>query len=401
MQQKGQGNIPNNPANYYVEEDEIDLYELWLVLKKRKKLILSLFFLITTLTAVISFMKTPIYKSETSVIPVSNSSSPLEDLADLAAVAGILIGSKGGDSAKIKAVLNSRTIKENIIRKLNLIPVLLDKLPKDRNPMNMAIETLENENIVSVSDDKKTGVIKISVEYKDPRLAQKIAQAYIDELQKIMNEKKLTVAKFNRIFLEKQLKEEEEKLKKLKQQLAEFQKKTKIIAPESQLAGVMNLYSGLISKKLELLVQLRALESTLSPDNSKIKMLKEQIQSINSQIKSIEEKTNMGALPSLAKVPEKLVEYTNIMQKLKISEAVYKNLVKLYEQAKLQEAKENIYVEIIDPPSLPDKPIKPKKKLIVAVAGVSSLFLGIFLAFFLEWLENIKRRHQEESMKNE
>lgn len=399
MQQQRQGNIPNNPINYYVEEDEIDLYELWLVLKKRRKLILSFFFLITILTAIISFIMTPIYKSETSVIPVSNNSSPLGDLAGLAAMAGISIGGEGGDSAKIKAVLNSRTIKENVIKKLNLIPILLDKPPEDRNPINVAIETLED--IVSVSDDKKTGVIKISVEYKDPKLAKKIAQAYIDELQKIMNEKKLTVAKFNRISLEKQLKEEEERLKKLQQQLAEFQKKTKIIAPESQLEGVMSLYSNLISKKLQLLVELRTLETALSKDNSKIKMLKEQIQSIDNQIKNIEEKTNIGALPSLAKVPEKLVEYTNIMQKLKISEAVYENLVKMYEQAKFQEAKENIYVEIIDPPSLPDKPVKPKKKLMVAVAGVSSLILGIFLAFFLEWIENIRRRHQEESIKNE
>ncbi len=387
-----QQNINQIPEIY--EEDEIDLYELWQTIKKRKKIIIGLFLFATIATGIISFIMTPIYRSETSVIPVSSSASPLGELAGLAAMAGVSVGG-GGDSAKIMAVLKSREIKEKVINRLSLIPVLLeDDIPEDRIPMNVALEVFED--MVSISEDKKTGVITVSVDYKDPQLAQKIANVYIDELQKIMNEKNLTVAKFNRVFLEKQLKEQEEKLKELQNKLAQFQKKTKIISPDNQLAGVMELYSNLISQKMALLVKLKSMESAFSSDNPQIKALKEQIKAIDKQIKSIEEKTNIGALPSLSQAPEKIVEYTNIMRDLKVAQAVYENLVKMYEQAKLQEAKENIYVEVIDPPSLPDKPVKPKKKLMVVVAGVSSLFLGIFLAFFLEWLENVKRRNQEE-----
>ena len=42
--------------------------------------------------------------------------------------------------------------------------------------------------------------------------------------------------------------------------------------------------------------------------------------------------------------------------------------------------------------SLSDNPVKPKRKLILAVSFVSGLFLGIFVAFFVEWLENARRR---------
>jgi len=60
--------------------------------------------------------------------------------------------------------------------------------------------------------------------------------------------------------------------------------------------------------------------------------------------------------------------------------------------------KEQISFQVIDPHYVqdPEKPYKPKKKLIVAVALVSGLFLGIFAAFFREWLDNVKKRHREE-----
>lgn len=55
--------------------------------------------------------------------------------------------------------------------------------------------------------------------------------------------------------------------------------------------------------------------------------------------------------------------------------------------------------EVITKPQIPQTYSKPKKKLIVAVAFVSSLFWGIFLALFAEWLEGVRRRHSEVSQR--
>jgi uncharacterized protein involved in exopolysaccharide biosynthesis len=281
-----------------------------------------------------------------------------------------------------------------VIKDLNLIPKLLDEMPEDRNPLLVAIEKMEDD-VVSISDDKKTGVINISIDFKDPELAKKIAEQYVKELQDILAEKSLTVSKMNRVFLEKQLEEEEKKLKKYQQEMAEFQKENKIIEPTKQLEGTMELYTNLIAQKIALEVQLKKIETALSPDNPKISILKNQIKEIEEQLRRIEQKAD-GALPSISNVPEKIVKYTDLLRKLKASEAIYETLLKMYEQAKLDEAKENLYVEVIDYPILPDKPVKPKKKLMVAVAGITSIFLGIFIAFFLEWLENIKKRRELE-----
>ncbi|WP_456343034.1 hypothetical protein [Thermovibrio sp.] len=41
-----------------------------------------------------------------------------------------------------------------------------------------------------------------------------------------------------------------------------------------------------------------------------------------------------------------------------------------------------------------DEPVKPKRGLIVAVGAISGLFFRVFLAFFFEWLEGVKRREE-------
>ena len=48
---------------------------------------------------------------------------------------------------------------------------------------------------------------------------------------------------------------------------------------------------------------------------------------------------------------------------------------------------------LVSAPLAPRVPFKPNKKLIVAVSGISALFFGIFLAFFIEFIEKNKNRH--------
>ena len=72
---------------------------------------------------------------------------------------------------------------------------------------------------------------------------------------------------------------------------------------------------------------------------------------------------------------------------------MYETLLKLYEQARLEEAQESLFVEVVDPPIAPDKRSKPKRALMVIVAGFTSGFLAVFIVFFMEWLRSVRREH--------
>ncbi len=75
---------------------------------------------------------------------------------------------------------------------------------------------------------------------------------------------------------------------------------------------------------------------------------------------------------------------------------IYNLIAQQIQQAMLSQAKENFAFKVIDPPKVPDKRIKPKRRLMVTVAFVSGVFIGIFLAFFLEYLPTLKQRLSEE-----
>ena len=376
------------------EQKEFQIYEeiIKIILKRRKIIILIV--VCTTLSAgVVSFLLTPIYRSEASVIPVA-SGKTVPSIAELVgSISGISLTAQD-PSTKIMAVLESRTIKERVIKKLNLVDELLEEIPEDIDPVYVAAGVLKD--MVSISQKKKTGVITIGVEYKDPIIAQKIANAYIEELQEILNEKSFTLAKANRVFLEQQLKDTEEELKRTLAKLTEFQRQEKVIIPEEQVKGSFKLYSELMSQKIALQIELRRLRSVLSEENPQIKYIKEQIRAIDKQLSSIERKgEGMSALPGLEQAPEKMAEFQKVFVKVKNLQTKYESLLKLYEQAKIEEQRDNIFVEVIDPPYLPNKPVKPKKKQNIAIAFVLSLFMGISIAFAMEKLPDLKTKYNE------
>ncbi|MEN2984820.1 MAG: GumC family protein [Dictyoglomaceae bacterium] len=103
---------------------------------------------------------------------------------------------------------------------------------------------------------------------------------------------------------------------------------------------------------------------------------------LDSVIEKYEKK--LSQLPSLG------LELGRLMREVKVQETIYTLLTSQYEQAKVNEAKENIVVQVVDYAVPPVKKSKPSTTLNVLIAGVSSIFLGIFLSFFLNFWGNFR-----------
>ena len=95
--------------------------------------------------------------------------------------------------------------------------------------------------------------------------------------------------------------------------------------------------------------------------------------------------------PAFVTVPSLVWEYARLWRDVKVQEALYTMLTSQYEQARIAEARDTPSVQVLDPAIPAERKSKPLISLNMLIAGVLALFLGIFLAFFLEYLERMKR----------
>ena len=81
----------------------------------------------------------------------------------------------------------------------------------------------------------------------------------------------------------------------------------------------------------------------------------------------------------LGTFPDDVMEYMRLSRDSKVKNEVYLNLVKQYEQNKIQAAMESMDIQIIDSANLPDieKPVAPRKKLITAIGFVVGILLAM------------------------
>src|SRR5262249_32964244 len=126
------------------------------------------------------------YQSSVELMPPdTQSSSGMAMLAALTAKTGGSLGAIAGDALGLKSsgalfvgILHSRTIQDRVVARFDLRKVYRVRLEEDARR--------ELSDRTGVSEDRKSGLITISVLDKDPKRAAAIAQAYTEELDRVV-----------------------------------------------------------------------------------------------------------------------------------------------------------------------------------------------------------------------
>jgi len=381
-------------------EDEINLLDYWRIVMKRWKIIAGIFVISVVTAAIISLLMTPIYQAKATLMPVESSggrlSGALQNLGSLPFVGGMVPGIGGASATKLVAVLKSRTLAEDVIHALNLTRIFF-KDKKDKPPsLEDAVESLTD--ITKIADDKKGGVISISVEYKDPKIAADIANHYTTVLQKFINENTLSMAKRNRIFIENQLKKVKVELKEAEEAMKSFQTDKKIVAIDAQTEAAIRVLADLKAQITAREVQMGVMKQFSTAANPDVLRIKDELRELRKQLTMVESKRGNPetmALPSLSESPALGLQYIRLKREALIQEKVFELLTQQYEMARIDEAKEDITFQVIDRAIPSEKRIKPKRRQMVMLAGAVSLFAGVFLVFFLEYAANLKEPKEQ------
>ena len=369
------------------KDDEINLLDYFIVLLKRKKLIMASTLACAVITAIISLIIPKIYNSQASILPPQQSASVTSQIISQFAAGGLssslsgILGT-GSSSDLYVGMLQSRTIMDNIIKRFDLM-----KLYKEDNLVDARDDLSDN---IEVKSDSKSNIITISVEDKDPKRAADMANAFVEELKNLNKGLAVTEAAQRRLFFEEQLKDTKMALVKAEDEMKGFEEKTGALQVEEQAKAVIEAIAILRAQIAAKEVEIRVMRTYSTPNNPDLQMAEETLRGLKNESSKLEAKGGSGFDPfmSTGRMPAVGTEYMRKLRDVTFNATLFELLAKQYEMAKLDEARDATVIQVVDKAIPPDKRAKPKRTLIVLIATFSGFFLSIFAAFFMEYIEN-------------
>ncbi len=115
--------------------------------------------------------------------------------------------------------------------------------------------------------------------------------------------------------------------------------------------------------------------------------LENTLDAINKQEKSLTSIINRYE-NNLKEIPQAERELAGLLRSARVNEEIYTFLLKKHEEAKISKAATVSNVRVIDPPSLPEFPIEPKKKRNLMIGLLVGILFGITLGFIAEFLDD-------------
>lgn len=399
---------------------EINLLDYWRVILHYKWMIASIVVVASTVAVISSLFMANVYRAESLIIPMiakggdGGMSSLASQFGSLASLAGIRLPDGAGDTERFMAILRSRTLSEDVIKRENLIPILLAESwdvkrgmwksddPTKQPTMEDAVGVLKG--IVGVVDDKKNRTIKITGDFKDPRIAAWLVNVYVDELQRFLNTNTLTMAKRNRLFIEEQLEENKQELLEAGKEINDFYRTKQISSAEAKVdvpitkkeRSPENKDQGITTNERAggppLLVQneseTTAVDGVVRADVSQPAVMDEgDLPKAMTQKEELEKK--IADAKVVKNVPQQ-VYLTYLMLRRELLAKVNAMLTSQYEMAKIEESREDLAFQVIDKAVPPEKKFKPKRSRICITAFIASLLGAIILAFCLDYLARMK-----------
>lgn len=203
------------------QDDDIRLLDLFRILMRYKGAIVGITLLALIVGVAIAFLTKPTYRADVLLAPVSDDDSGImrgiaSPYAGIASLAGINLGSTGSSAEQAIAIIESRKFISEFVDEKQLIPVLFtDKWDKNSKKWNVDVQekppslldayALFSTEILEVSSDKKTGLVTLSVEWTDPKLAAAWANELVERINKHEKQKAIKEAELSISYLKEQL----------------------------------------------------------------------------------------------------------------------------------------------------------------------------------------------------
>jgi tyrosine-protein kinase Etk/Wzc len=223
----------------------------------------------------------------------------------------------------------------------------------------------------------KDGLITVEVDDKEPAFAATLANAYVEELGKLLNRLAVTEAQQRRAFFEKQLTSAKDNLVKAEIALKASGVNSSALkaTPAAAVEGLARLKAGITAQEIKL-ASMRGYLSESAPD---FKQAQTELAAMRSQLARTEkpEPTTPGD-----------ADYVARYRDYKYFETLFELFTKQLELAKVDEAREGAVIQVLDAAQPPERKSKPKKAQIAMIATLATGFALLLFVFIRQALRS-------------
>jgi uncharacterized protein involved in exopolysaccharide biosynthesis len=287
----------------------------------------------------------------------------------LGSMAGDLLGMQNS-GALFVGILNSRTVQDHLIDKFELRKVYRESMQEDAR-RELSANT-------AISEDRKSGIITITVTDRNPQRVAALAQQYVTELDGVVSQLSTSSAGRERVFLEGRLKQVKLDLESAEKEFSEFASKTGAIDIKEQGKAMLTAAASLQGQLIAAESELEGLKQIYTENNVRVRSLRARVAELRAQLEKVGGKEDIArdatnqsdesTYPSIRRLPLLGVSYADLYRRTKVQEAVFETLTQEYELAKVAEAKEIPSVKVLDPANVPERKSFPPR-LVVMLLG--------------------------------
>jgi tyrosine-protein kinase Etk/Wzc len=236
------------------------------------------------------------------------------------------------------------------------------------------IESIQKSMTVTEQGGKQSGIIAVTLQGSDPKMIHAVLNEVGKEYVRQNASRKTEEAEKSLAYLNKQLPEIKTQLEQAEAKYNAFRNSNGTIdlTEESKLS--LQQSSTAKIKKMELQQKRIEALARFMPDHPVVQGIDSQLKEINGQIDSMN-----NHIKSLPLIEQNLLR---LSREVKVNTDLYTGLLNTAQQLRLASVGKVSNVRLIDAPMMPERPVKPNRPVIVALAALSGLFLGVLLAFF-------------------
>jgi tyrosine-protein kinase Etk/Wzc len=373
---------------------EVDLLTFFHTLLRQRKLIVYLTGAATIVAAIVVLVIDRYYEANVTVMPSKqkNQFSASSFLKNALPLGGLGLGKTSDDLLTYTTILTSRSAYDRLIGKFNLQEVY------DQETMDKTIKVLNDRVEFLINNDETA--LSIRVYDVDSTRAKEMATYAMEILNELYIALNSVEAKSNRQFIERRYEQTLTDLRMAEDSLRKFQERYGIYTTTDQVKASIVAAAELKSKMVLGEIQLGVLEKTVSKDDPEIGSLKIQLRELERQLSHLQSSSSNAEAEvfiPLGKIPQRGLQYIRLLREIEIQSRIQETLLPLYEQAKIEENRDTPTVVVLDKAYVSNKPVKPKRLIIVLVVFIVSLLLSILLVFLLEYLRRLKGSKEGEN----